>query len=131
MERDFYQILGVDRTASHAEIRAAYIRLAKRHHPDGAGAGHVAQLPGRLQDIQRAYRSLSNVDVRARHDDLLDQEQRRHAARQRAVQRRLERYDRRHPQLRLRRIVRPGWRSVVMMSVGLAVVARLSVTLIG
>ena len=129
MERDFYQILGVDRTASRAEIRAAYIKLAKRHHPDGAG--HVAQLPGRLQDIQRAYRSLSNIDVRARHDALLDEEQHRHFSRQRAIQRRLQRYDRRHPQPRLRRIVRPGWRSLVMMSVGLAVVARLSLTLIG
>ncbi len=129
MERDFYQILGIDRSASHTEIRAAYIRLAKRHHPDGAS--HVAPLPGRLQDIQRAYRELSNVDVRARHDALLDDEQRRHAARQRAVQRRLRHYDRRHPQPRLRRIVRPGWRSLVMMSVGLAVVARLSLTLIG
>ena len=34
LEKDYYEILGVDRGASDKEITAAYRRLAKRHHPD-------------------------------------------------------------------------------------------------
>lgn len=137
MQRDPYQILGVDRSASQPEIRAAYIRLARRHHPDGlpdaaiAGRGAITPLPGRLHDIQMAYRSLSDVETRARHNALLDEAERRHRTRQQAIQRRLTRYDRRHPRTRLYRPMRPTWRSLMVVGVGLAIVARLSVTLIG
>lgn len=129
MERDFYQVLGVSRAASHAEIRAAYIRLARRHHPDCTG--HVASLPGRLQEIQQAYRSLSSVEGRARHDDLLNGEERRHFARQRAIQRRLQRYDHFHPHsLPRRRANRAKWQSLVLTGVVLAIAARLSFTFV-
>lgn len=132
MQRDFYQTLGIVRSASQAEIRAAYIRLARRHHPDGGGDGAALLLPGRLRDIQHAYRSLSNADERRRHDALLDEVERHHRVRQQAVQRRLSRYDRRHPRPRLyRSMTRPSWRSLVVMGVGLAIVARVSLVLIG
>ncbi|KQN22932.1 hypothetical protein ASE86_14235 [Sphingomonas sp. Leaf33] len=132
MQRDYYQTLGVGRHASQADIRAAYIRLARRHHPDGGSEGAALLLPGRLRDIQQAYRSLSNAEERRRHDTLLDEAERHHRVRQQAVQRRLSRYDRRHPRPRLyRSVTRPSWRSLVMMGVGLAIVARVSLTLIG
>jgi DnaJ-class molecular chaperone len=90
--RDYYQVLGVSRDASPGDVRTAYTRLAKRHHPDIAG-----DLPERLADIQQAYRCLADAGRRADHDRALAEDERRHFARQRSVQRRLHGYDRRHP----------------------------------
>lgn len=92
-QRDFYQVLGVARDASLPDIRAAFVRLAKHHHPDHARS---AALPGRLHEIQQAYRCLSEAGARARHDDELAESERLHIARQRRVQDRLARYDGRH-----------------------------------
>ncbi len=63
--RDYYQILGVDRNASSDEIRRAFRRLAKQYHPD------VNQDPGaeeRFKEINEAYAVLSDEEKRARYD---------------------------------------------------------------
>lgn len=122
MDRDFYQVLGVARTAAPAEIRATYVRLVKRHHPDVAG-----NLPGRLRDVQAAYHCLANPASRAEHDRRIAEGERAHHARQRAVQRRLGRYDGRHPVPRERRPRR--WRPILIAAVALGVAARLSLLL--
>lgn len=96
-QRDFYQLLGVGRTASSAEIRQAYARLVRLHHPDRAGA-----LPERLRDVQEAYRCLSNPAARAAHDRRMESAERAHHRRQAGVRRRLRHYDRRHPQVSAR-----------------------------
>lgn len=134
-QRDFYQVLGVLRTASSADIRTAFVRLAKHHHPDHAG--DAGDLPGRLQEVQQAYRCLSDERARAAHDRALDDSERLHFARQRRVQRRLHRFDGRHPhaqprpqpdpQSRLRRI---RWRSLLVATVSMTILARL-LTLVG
>lgn len=128
MERDFYQVLGVARDASSADIRTTYIRLVKRHHPDNAGS-----LPSRLRDVQQAYRCLADPQRRAEHDHRIADAERAHHARQRSIQRRLGRYDSRHPSSR----ARPGpgprrgkrWRMMLIASVGVGIVVRLSLRL--
>lgn len=123
MERDFYQILGVHRQASEGDLRAAYVRLAKRHHPDMSHP--AAELSHRLREVQQAYRCLSDPERRAAHDEALDAQERLHFASQRAVHRRLRRYDRRHPRRPPRPRRRPPWR-VMLVVASLAVLASFS-----
>jgi DnaJ-class molecular chaperone len=61
---DLYALLGVPRSATAAELRRAYRRLALRHHPDRAGP---ASAPIFAQ-IAEAYRMLSNLTARAAYD---------------------------------------------------------------
>lgn len=61
--KDYYQILGVARTASEADIKTAYRRLASQHHPDKGGDTN------KFQEIEEAYRVLSNPATRAEHDN--------------------------------------------------------------
>lgn len=120
-QRNFYQVLGVRSDASQADIRAAFVRLTKLHHPDSMG--RTGDLPQRLQDVQAAYRCLSVAETRARHDAALAEVERAHTARTRAVQRRLGRYDRRHPhaQPRPRRSLLHR-RAIVLVALGVAAV---------
>jgi curved DNA-binding protein len=63
--RDFYEDLGVSRTASPDEIQRAYRKLARTYHPD------VNKDPGaeeRFKDISEAYDVLSDPDTRAKYD---------------------------------------------------------------
>jgi len=64
--RDPYEVLGVQKTDSEAAIRAAYRKLAKRHHPDvNPGKPEAAE---RFKEIGAAYGLLSDPDKRARYD---------------------------------------------------------------
>ena len=64
--RDPYEVLGVQKTDSEAAIRAAYRKLAKRHHPDvNPGKPEAAE---RFKEIATAYGLLSDQDKRARYD---------------------------------------------------------------
>lgn len=64
--KDPYDILGVQRTADEAAIRAAYRKLAKRHHPDlNPGKPEAAE---RFKEISTAHDLLSDPDKRARFD---------------------------------------------------------------
>ena len=57
-ERDPYEVLGIQRGATKAQIRHAYRRLAKRYHPDvNAGDGAAAE---RFKEVQRAYEALTD-----------------------------------------------------------------------
>jgi curved DNA-binding protein CbpA len=69
---DHYLILGVPRTADPAVIRAAYVALAKRYHPDVAiGDSELAASNFRL--IKEAYETLSDPDRRAIYDQKAQQ----------------------------------------------------------
>jgi len=64
--RDPYQVLGVSRDASGDEIKAAFRRLAREHHPDRNPGDDSAK--ERFQEINAAYQLLSDPDRRARFD---------------------------------------------------------------
>ncbi len=65
MARDYYEILGVSRSADKEELKRAYRRLARKYHPD------VNKEPGaeeRFKEINRAYEILSDPEMKARFD---------------------------------------------------------------
>lgn len=63
---DFYQVLGVDRKASQKDIKQAYRRLARKHHPDVNPGDKAAEQ--RFKEISQAYEVLSNPDKRKQYD---------------------------------------------------------------
>ena len=128
-ERNYYQVLGVSRRATPAELRAAYVRLAKQHHPDRSRLG--AELPQRLKDVQNAYRCLSDAERRTAHDRALDERERLHFRDQHALYRRLRRYDRRHPRRAPRMSPRRNWRALLAIALAVAVVVHVSLRLLG
>ena len=69
-QQSYYGILKVDRTASQADIKRAFRRLAKRYHPDtNPHRPKAAAKP--FQEIMAAYRVLGDERERARYDVLL------------------------------------------------------------
>jgi molecular chaperone DnaJ len=64
-ERDFYVILGVERTATDAEIKRAFRKLAQQWHPD-VNTDPAAQ--EQFKEINEAYQVLSDPDRRSRYD---------------------------------------------------------------
>ena len=67
--RDPYELLGVPRKASGNDIRKAYRRLAREHHPDANRDDPQAE--ERFKEIQQAYEVLSNPEKRRQHDERL------------------------------------------------------------
>jgi molecular chaperone DnaJ len=65
--RDLYAVLGVDRKATHEEVRRAYKKLARKHHPD-VNPGNE-QSEARFKEISAAYEVLSDQDKRAAYDE--------------------------------------------------------------
>jgi molecular chaperone DnaJ len=65
MARDYYEILGVSRSADKEEIKHAYRRLARKYHPD---VNKEAGAEERFKEINRAYEILSEPEMRARYD---------------------------------------------------------------
>ncbi len=66
MARDYYEVLGCSRTASEAELKAAYRKLAMEHHPDRNGGCENAA--GKFKEINEAYSVLSDPNKRAAYD---------------------------------------------------------------
>ena len=63
---DYYRILGVKRNAGDGEIRKAYRRLARKHHPDVNPGDSAAE--DRFKNIQEAYTVLSDQKKRQMYD---------------------------------------------------------------
>jgi len=64
--KDPYEVLGVAKTASEADIKKAFRSLAKKHHPDKHAGDAAAQK--RFQEISGAYDILGDKDKRAQYD---------------------------------------------------------------
>lgn len=65
-KRDYYDILGVSRTASADEIKKSYRRLAMKHHPDRNKDDTSAE--GKFKEAKEAYEILSNAEKRSTYD---------------------------------------------------------------
>ncbi|HEX6436278.1 MAG TPA: molecular chaperone DnaJ [Candidatus Binatia bacterium] len=66
-ERNYYQILGVERSASHDEIRKAYRKLARKHHPDINPGNKEAE--NKFKEISTAYDVLGDEKKRKLYDE--------------------------------------------------------------
>jgi curved DNA-binding protein len=68
--RDYYQTLGVSKTASQEDIRSAYRKLAMKYHPDRNPGDKKAE--DQFKEINEAYQVLSDPQKRSRYDQLGD-----------------------------------------------------------
>jgi molecular chaperone DnaJ len=66
-ERNYYQILGVERSASHDDIRKAYRKLARKHHPDINPGNKEAE--SKFKEIAVAYDVLGDEQKRKLYDE--------------------------------------------------------------
>ena len=64
-KKDYYEILGVSKTASDKEIKSAFRKLAKQYHPDVNKAPDAAE---KFKEAQEAYAVLSDPDKRSKYD---------------------------------------------------------------
>jgi curved DNA-binding protein len=65
-DKDHYKVLGIQPDASHDEVRKAYRRLAKEHHPDRQGGSKAAE--ERFKEIAEAYAVLGDSSKRQQYD---------------------------------------------------------------
>jgi molecular chaperone DnaJ len=65
-KRDYYEVLGVSRTATDQEIKSAYRGLARRHHPDVNQTDDTAE--AKFKEVAEAYTVLADAEQRRRYD---------------------------------------------------------------
>jgi molecular chaperone DnaJ len=65
-KRDYYEVLGVSRTAGDTDIRSAYRKLAMKHHPDRNPGDHAAE--EKFKEAAEAYAVLADAEKRGLYD---------------------------------------------------------------
>jgi molecular chaperone DnaJ len=68
VEKDYYQVLGVAKNASHADIKKAYRKLAQQHHPD-ANPGN-AEAEAKFKEVSSAYDVVGDDEKRKQYDQV-------------------------------------------------------------
>src|SRR6266576_2960738 len=66
--RDYYETLGVSKTATEDEVRSAFRKLARKHHPDVDKDKKAAE--EKFKEINEAYEVLSDAEKRKKYDQL-------------------------------------------------------------
>lgn len=66
-DKDYYKILGVEKSASDDELKKAYRKMAKKYHPD-ANQDNKAQAEAKFKEVNEAYEVLSNPQKRQMYD---------------------------------------------------------------
>ena len=66
-QRDYYEILGVSKTASDDEIKKAFRKMAKKYHPD-ANRANPQEAEEKFKEVNEAYEILSDPNRRAQYD---------------------------------------------------------------
>ena len=67
-KRDFYEVLGVAKTASDDEIKKAYRKLAMKYHPDRHQGDQAKEAEEKFKEVKEAYEMLSDSQKRAAYD---------------------------------------------------------------
>ena len=66
-KRDYYEVLGVSKTATHEELKNAYRKLAKKYHPD-ANPDNKKEAEAKFKEVNEAYENLSDPQKRKMYD---------------------------------------------------------------
>lgn len=67
-KRDYYEILGLNKNVSEAELKKAYRRLAMKYHPDRNVGDESAKAEEKFKEVKEAYEVLSDAQKRAAYD---------------------------------------------------------------
>ena len=65
-KRDYYEVLGISKNATEAEVKKAYRSLAKKYHPDVNPGDKEAE--AKFKEVNEAYEVISDADKRAKYD---------------------------------------------------------------